>query len=240
MNPNEILIMDTPDKETATKVWRWNSGGFGYSNTGYDGEYGTAMTMDGAIVADFITAGVLRGLEIVNGDGTFHVSPDGNVKASAIDITGGSINISSSAETYDIISLNCREWTHKLSPLEFCLINIAVGYELKAQAGGVWLNHNGETMFWIGAENGDIRTQGDISCNYIRFKSEGSEGYYLLSDWITNLRERIAAFENEDKTVIADDVKFKRGDGYRWSLRDMIDSMQSSIDELFNRTGGSS
>ena len=48
VNPNEILIMDTPDKATATKVWRWNSGGFGYSNTGYNGEYGTAMTMDGS------------------------------------------------------------------------------------------------------------------------------------------------------------------------------------------------
>ena len=35
-------------------------GDFGYSNTGYDGTYTTAITMDGGIVADFITAGILR------------------------------------------------------------------------------------------------------------------------------------------------------------------------------------
>lgn len=57
---NEILIMDTIDINTATKVWRFNSGGLGYSNTGYNGEYGLAMTMDGSIVADFITTGILN------------------------------------------------------------------------------------------------------------------------------------------------------------------------------------
>lgn len=46
VNKNEILIMDTEDKNTATKVWRFNSGGLGYSSTGYYGEYGLAMTMD--------------------------------------------------------------------------------------------------------------------------------------------------------------------------------------------------
>lgn len=58
--PYEILIMDTPNIETAQKVWRWNSGGLGYSKNGYAGPYGLAMTQDGAIVADFITAGTLN------------------------------------------------------------------------------------------------------------------------------------------------------------------------------------
>ena len=56
---NEILIMDTKDINTATKVWRWNINGLGYSSTGYYGEYGTAITMDGQIVANFITTGLL-------------------------------------------------------------------------------------------------------------------------------------------------------------------------------------
>lgn len=58
--PDEILIMDTADINTATKVWRWNKNGLGYSSEGYDGEYGLAMTADGEIVADFITTGVLN------------------------------------------------------------------------------------------------------------------------------------------------------------------------------------
>ncbi len=60
--PQEILILDAPSIEEAVKVWRWNSGGLGYSSTGYNGEFALAMTMDGAIVADFITAGTLNGV----------------------------------------------------------------------------------------------------------------------------------------------------------------------------------
>lgn len=59
--PQEILILDAPTIEEALRVWRWNSGGLGYSSTGYNGTYSLAMTMDGAIVADFISAGILNG-----------------------------------------------------------------------------------------------------------------------------------------------------------------------------------
>lgn len=72
--PQEILILDAPTIEEAVKVWRWNSGGLGYSSTGYNGEFALAMTMDGAIVADFITAGTLNGV-LLQAD---------SVKASAI------------------------------------------------------------------------------------------------------------------------------------------------------------
>lgn len=58
--PYEILIMDQPTIETATKVWRWNNGGLGYSENGYNGPYKTAITQDGAIVADFMTTGTLN------------------------------------------------------------------------------------------------------------------------------------------------------------------------------------
>lgn len=58
---NGISIMDTKDKATAQKVWRWNLGGLGYSSTGYNGPYGTAITSDGKINADYVTAGELNG-----------------------------------------------------------------------------------------------------------------------------------------------------------------------------------
>ena len=66
-NPKELLIMDTKDIDTAQKVWRWNINGLGYSHTGYNGEYGLAMTMDGRIVADFITAGTMYADRIKGG-----------------------------------------------------------------------------------------------------------------------------------------------------------------------------
>ena len=57
--PYEILILDAPSIEEAVNVWRWNSGGLGFSSNGYNGPYETAITSDGQIVADFITSGSL-------------------------------------------------------------------------------------------------------------------------------------------------------------------------------------
>ncbi len=61
--PDEIVVMDLEDKAAATKVWRWNKEGLGYSykasGNAYAGPYKTAITADGQIVADFITTGTL-------------------------------------------------------------------------------------------------------------------------------------------------------------------------------------
>lgn len=54
--PKEILVMDAPDIDTATEVWRWNQGGLGFSRNGYGGPYETAITQDGSIVGKFVTA----------------------------------------------------------------------------------------------------------------------------------------------------------------------------------------
>lgn len=55
-----LYIMDNPDPDDAEKVWRWNLNGLGYSSTGINGTYGLAITMDGSIVADYITTGTLN------------------------------------------------------------------------------------------------------------------------------------------------------------------------------------
>lgn len=71
--PEEILIMDKPDANEAKRVWRWNLGGLGYSKNGVNGPYGTAITQDGAIVADYITAGTLQGIKIRAVDNEFAI-----------------------------------------------------------------------------------------------------------------------------------------------------------------------
>jgi phage minor structural protein len=57
--PWRILIMDTPDKDTATSVIQFNKNGFGFSTTGINGPYRNAWTIDGNLVADFITTGTM-------------------------------------------------------------------------------------------------------------------------------------------------------------------------------------
>lgn len=55
----EILFLDTPSAETAKNVLRINTNGIGFSTNGVNGPYRNAWTIDGSLVADFITTGVL-------------------------------------------------------------------------------------------------------------------------------------------------------------------------------------
>lgn len=91
--PYEILIMDKDNIIDSTKAWRWNMGGFGYGTKAagaseYDWNPKVAITMDGAIVADAITTGVLKSIEINNGNGTFKVDADGKMYASSGEFKG--------------------------------------------------------------------------------------------------------------------------------------------------------
>lgn len=64
--PDRILIMDTEDEVTAQNVWQWNLNGFAHSPNGINGDYQTAITIDGHIVADRITAGTMD-IQRING-----------------------------------------------------------------------------------------------------------------------------------------------------------------------------
>jgi hypothetical protein len=57
--PDEILVMDQEEPSVARNVWRWNKEGLGHSNNGINGPFATAITANGQIVADFITAGTM-------------------------------------------------------------------------------------------------------------------------------------------------------------------------------------
>ena len=63
---NELFIADNLNVGLAQRVWRWNINGWGYSDSGLDGEYKLAATMNGEIVADFITTGTMSA-DIVRG-----------------------------------------------------------------------------------------------------------------------------------------------------------------------------
>lgn len=59
MHPWRILIMNTPDKATAKNIIQFNQNGIGFSTTGINGPYRNAWTIDGNLVADFITTGTM-------------------------------------------------------------------------------------------------------------------------------------------------------------------------------------
>lgn len=118
--PTEILIMDSPDMATAQKVWRWNMGGLGFSSTGVNGPYETAITQDGSIVGKFVTAdGLFVNAANINGKVTagqidaddLHVKSaniDGTITADAINLNTAQINGTLSAQYIDTANLHVQ------------------------------------------------------------------------------------------------------------------------------------
>lgn len=108
--PDEILIMNEESITKATKVWRWNKEGLGFSSKGYNGPYENfAVTSDGTLHANYVAANAIKGGTItaalniiapyIASDNTsnpaFYLDQSGTIKGSTIKgstISGGTIS----------------------------------------------------------------------------------------------------------------------------------------------------
>lgn len=124
---SELYIMDSNVPEKAKRVWRWNINGLGFSSTGINGTYGLAMTMDGRIVADFITSGAMSASRIHggvfkaggknNGDGKIEIyDADGTLIAelgvTGLDVKKGKIKGVSFNDTSDNFYVTEKGYMH--------------------------------------------------------------------------------------------------------------------------------
>lgn len=81
-HPWRILVMNTPDKETATNIIQINQNGIGFSTSGINGPYRNAWTIDGNLLADFITAGQMLADRVRGGIlevGGYGLAKDGKI-----------------------------------------------------------------------------------------------------------------------------------------------------------------
>lgn len=89
---NEIYILDKLPKETAKNCIRMNLGGIAFSQNGWQGPYISAWTIDGRFNADFITAGKIKGLQLIGNTISnglnFYVDADGNMQCINAKIQG--------------------------------------------------------------------------------------------------------------------------------------------------------
>lgn len=100
--PQEILIMDTDDIDTAVHVIRMNKNGIGFSNNGYSGPFESAWTIDGQFNADFIATGTLlanfiKGGTLLlgglnNGNGVLSLQDDNGAQVVTLNNSGITIN----------------------------------------------------------------------------------------------------------------------------------------------------
>ena len=204
----EICIADQPGVDelgnpVANNIWRWNSGGLGFSSTGYNGNFGTAITNHGEIVADFITAGTLNA-SVFNATSIF-VSPSGTGNTLAQELTGLQNQIDGTIETYSgdtaptLQNYPASSWS--ASDYAAHAGDLFVG-EADSQIEGFWyrFQYNSDTGVyeWVHLRDNDIQkaisdaagalaiANGSVQTTDVEYATSSSSSTAPTSGWSTN------------------------------------------------------
>ena len=112
---SQILVVDALPKESAKNVLKISNGGIGFSNTGINGTFSSAWTLDGTLnmanvnvinmSASLIRGGVLRLGGAGNSSGTFELYDETNTLISVMDKDGLTVY----AKNGDYVKLNAEE-----------------------------------------------------------------------------------------------------------------------------------
>ncbi|HCT8871821.1 TPA: phage tail protein [Enterococcus faecium] len=149
--PSRILIMDTPDKNTARNVLQINNAGIGFSKTGINGTYDTAWTLDGGFNASFITAGEIVGITI---RGTTLISDGTDYRTS---IANGKMTWYSKKVNKDIMELEARDYVSADAGIVSYTMKTGGGFMIRNPQGNLvfstWDNGNNRPFLSFGAPN---------------------------------------------------------------------------------------
>lgn len=95
---DKILVVDTLPKENAVNVLKISNGGIGFSNSGINGQFTSAWTLDGTLnmaninvinmSASLIKSGTLKLGGVNNDSGTFELYDDSNTLLALMDMSG--------------------------------------------------------------------------------------------------------------------------------------------------------
>ncbi|OTO00972.1 phage minor structural protein [Enterococcus faecium] len=149
--PSRILIMDTPDKNTARNVLQINNAGIGFSKNGINGTYDTAWTLDGGFNASFITAGEIVGITI---RGTTLISDGTDYRTS---IANGKMTWYSKKVNKDIMELEARDYVSADAGIVSYTMKTGGGFMIRNPQGNLvfstWDNGNNRPFLSFGAPN---------------------------------------------------------------------------------------
>ena len=169
---NEIYIADNKDLDKAVKVWRWNSGGLGYSSSGKDGPFGTAVTSDGKIVADYISTGNLDcsvlNVSNIHGDSIL------------VDTIGALNGINQETDSYQYIKTGLLDSygnygiaIGQLTTNSDGTISTSSSEYVKITSGRISFMQNGTEVAYMSGKKLFIKN-GDITASDFRFTNGGS------------------------------------------------------------------
>ena len=216
--------MDTSDKETAKSVIQINKNGIGFSTTGINGPYKNAWTIDGNLVADFITTGTMLADRVKGG--TLEIGGSGFARDGKIVVynaSGGQIGY------WDKTGLHVYEGVIEGSRIRGG--TIAVG-PLSADAGGVYFgdyyvsadgsNELSSENRWIKINTND-RPAGSPGGDYASIFSGGDK---------YNGVEITGTGEVTCGDVYAIGCQLAQGSSRLWGLGETIDWMWEEIQKL--------
>ena len=190
-NPVEILICDEPDYKLATRIWRWNQSGLGYSDKGYAGPYSLAIDSDGRISADFVTTGklsanLISGGRIVSEAKTNPSDPYSDPKF-MFDLTNGIVKI-------DELTILAKQ----IDSMETSGVK-------KLATENMTVNNDGLTFSRAGSVI--INTINEIGMTVSRKESDGSKTVMLKADNNGVIATDLSA---KNYMIVADSVRLER------------------------------
>lgn len=247
--PIATYYSDNLDIERASKLLVINDQGIAGTDQGLRGTFNVAISIDGTINASRILTGVLTAIMIKSlngkskidlntgeldfGDGVFTVDSDGKVTAKSIDIEGGSINIESSSESDDRITLTYDIYKFALAAYGFRSeilqalqgARTACVTQYNCVQGEIYRGGSWTKVFKLSAVSGKIETVGSIEADgNINAGMDISAGGNITAGGN-------AAVSGVDGAVFANDLYWKDSDsagGYR-SMRTFYDYVMNYI-----------
>lgn len=160
--PDEILIMNDLSIGAATKLWRANLSGIGYSNHGYTGPFKLALTMDGEINASMITTGSLNASIITTG-----VLNADLIKSGKIQSVNGNMSINMQNGKIDMNVTNGKAleiWTQGITMLS---ANDDILTSMYVSTGGLGIVTANRML--VGIRGGErVTISADSSNGYVR------------------------------------------------------------------------
>ena len=203
--PGNLFIMDNPDPTLAQKVWRWNLNGLGYSSTGINGTYGIAITMDGKIVADYITAGQLN-TNVIQGYDTLVLQVETNksdiatIKAEISDIADITTSAKSDALFIDSTELENIAVSNpirvEIHPIDD---NIRSLYPATDLYPGDTLYPRDKTLQFTNTRTGDVFTY-ELPMDLLYYDSEHYDTF--VADYETDLITIVKRCELDNNGVV--------------------------------------
>ena len=168
LKPNELLIMDSKDINTAVNVTRYNKNGLGFSTTGYYGDYTYGFTIDGKINASLIATGILSTVLIQNSDGSLQID------------LGNSNGINFKRNNHVAVNLNGSEmkfydWegTERIDPVGTLASVRIINNNTKRKVPGILLANEKDSYMTFGYknDNGNYSSYIDFDINNVMPKA---------------------------------------------------------------------